>query len=95
MTLSLELVVARVDGENRATVTGRVLRNGKPVDMPEHFWPVIIVNPPELVPDPLGDVPVSRPHPTTGEEIVMHRRDPDAAIRETVMHAAEAALSRG
>lgn len=62
-------------------VTGEVTRDGEPVAID---WPVIIVNPPELVLDPDGDVPVARVDPVLGEVIVMHRRDPDEAIRQTI-----------
>jgi hypothetical protein len=86
VSLSLNITMLREPGQ--VVVTGEVTRDGEPVPID---WPVIVVNPPELVPDEAGDVPVARVDPVLGEVVVMHRRDPDEAIRETIRHLAEQA----
>lgn len=58
------------NAEGNVVVVGEILRDGKPVDI---SWPVVIVNPPVLVPDGLGGF----------------REDPDEAIRQTLLDLVE------
>ena len=63
------LIIDVQPGDRKVTVTGSVLHNGRPVPID---WPIVIVNPPEMVPAGSGGC----------------RRDPDEAIRQVVLEVA-------
>ena len=69
--MSFDLDLHVIHEANGVIVTGQVTHDG--VEVPID-WPVVIVNPPALVPDGLGGF----------------REDPDEAIRLTVLELARA-----
>ena len=76
---TLTITSLAMDGDN-ARVTVRVDDGGSDVTPPT-LNPVIIVNPPILVPDANGDIERSSVDPRTGvETFVYYREDPRAAL---------------
>lgn len=74
-------------GSNTVTLTGDVTRNGTSVPI---SWPIVVVNPVMLVPDPAGAVTRTNEDGTT----LTFRFDPRHAIMQAILDVAQNARGK-
>lgn len=85
-----QVTVTRYSVSNTSvTVWGDVTKGG--VSLPIS-WPVVVVNPPTLVPDPAGDVSRTYQDVNGASRTIMFRTDPLAALYQALVDVAKDVL---